>query len=103
MDAPDRTGRVGEPGRGAFMLIQLRLDGGRVAQARYQTYGCGVSIACGSALTELVTGRPVADCLALTPDDVAAALDGLPPGKTQGPALALAALRDALKPEAGDG
>ncbi len=96
MEAPDRVGRAGTLGQGPFMTLYLKLDGETVAEARYRTVGCGVSIACGSALTELVVGRTVAGCLALTPGDVASALDGVPPDKAHGPALAIAALRDAL-------
>jgi hypothetical protein len=45
----------------------------------------------------MVWGRPVAECLAITADDVIAALEGVPPNKLHGPALAVQALREALK------
>ena len=96
MEAPDRVGQAGTLGQGPFMTLYLRLDGDRVAEARYRTFGCGVSIASGSALTELVTGHTVEECLALTPENVAAALDGVPPDKAHGPVLAITALRAAL-------
>jgi nitrogen fixation NifU-like protein len=100
---PDRVGRAGSPGRGPFLILYLRLDGGRVAEARFQTYGCGATIASGSALTELITGRDVGECLALTTDGLIEALDGVPPTKLHGPALAIAALRDALGPGSAGG
>lgn len=96
MEAPDCVGQAGTLGQGPFMVLALRLDGDRVAEARYRTVGCGVSIASGSALTELIVGRSTAECVALTPEDIIAALDGVPPDKLHGPALAIAALRDAL-------
>jgi nitrogen fixation NifU-like protein len=93
---PDAVGHAGTPGRGAFMILYLRLAEGIVAEARFQTVGCGVSIASGSVLTELILGRPIADCLALEATDLIAALEGVPSNKLHGPALALGALRDAL-------
>jgi nitrogen fixation NifU-like protein len=98
MDNPDAVGHAGTPGRGAFMILYLRLAEGVIAGARFQTFGCGVSIASGSVLTELIRGRLIAECLALTATDVIAALDGVPPDKIHGPALAIGALRDALLP-----
>jgi NifU-like protein involved in Fe-S cluster formation len=47
-------------------------------------------------LTELVQGRGVDDCLAITPDQLAEALGGVPPDKQHCPLLAVAALQDAL-------
>jgi hypothetical protein len=79
MEHPDRTGRAGTPGQGTFLIVHLRLDGPTVAAARFQTFGCGASIAAGSMLTEMVARRTVAQCLALTADDLADALGGFPP------------------------
>jgi hypothetical protein len=50
----------------------------------------------GASRTLPGKGRPIAECLALTAADVIAALDGVPPDKRHGPALAIGALRDAL-------
>jgi nitrogen fixation NifU-like protein len=96
MENPDLTGHSGTPGRGAFLVLFLKLDGDRIAAARYHTYGCGPTIASGSMLTELIVGRTVAECRELTVDDLIAALDGVPPDKLHCPALAITALRDAL-------
>ena len=42
------------------------MDGNRVVAAKFQTVGCGATIACGSILTELIAGRTVAECGELT-------------------------------------
>jgi NifU-like protein involved in Fe-S cluster formation len=81
MDHPDLTGIAGTPGNGPFMVLSLRLQDGRIAAAKFQTYGCGPTIASGSMLTEMI---------------LILALDGVPPDKLHGPELAIAALRDAL-------
>jgi NifU-like protein involved in Fe-S cluster formation len=99
LDVPDRVGRGGTPGQGPFLILQLRLDGDVVAAARFQTHGCGASIAAGSMLTEMIVGRTLDDCRALTAEQLSTALGGFPPDKRHCPILAVAALRDAL----GDG
>lgn len=89
-------GHVGTPGRGPYFIVALRLEGAIILEARFQTYGCGATIAAGSMLTEMVRMRPVAECFAIRAEDVIAALEGVPPNKLHGPALAIAALKDAL-------
>lgn len=96
LESPDRVGRAGAPGQGPYMELQLKIEGDKVAAARFRTHGCGASIAAGSMLTEMVTGRTVSDCLRLTPEELAEALGGFPPDKQHCPVLAVAALRDAL-------
>ncbi len=95
-DDPDLTGHAGTPGRGPFMVLFLKLERDGIVGAKYQTYGCGPTIASGSMLTEMIIGRTIAECRDLTVEDLIAALDGVPPDKLHCPALAIAALRDAL-------
>src|SRR5271154_7303306 len=78
MAGADRIGLIGIPGSGPFMLFYLRLDGGRVADAMFQTYGCGTTIAAGSMLTELVKNRSIEDCQGITEEQLVQALDGVP-------------------------
>ena len=97
MDNPDLVGLAGIPGQGPFVVLHLRLDDASIIESRFQTHGCGVSIACGSMLTELITQRTISECLQLTPEQLSEALDGIPATKLHCPALAIAALKDALK------
>ena len=97
LESPDVTGHAGTPGRGPFLILYLRIDGDRVIAAKFQTYGCGPTIACGSMLTELMIGRSLEDCSQLTTETLIASLDDVPAEKLHSPALAIAALRDAIK------
>lgn len=78
----------------------LRVSDGRVIEARFQTYGCGPTIAASSAATELAAGRRLGDLLELSGSQVAAAVGGLPDERRHAAdvvAMALrAAARDAL-------
>lgn len=97
LEHPDRVGLVGRPGEGAFFLLHLRLDAGRIAEVRFQTYGCGTTIAAGSMLSELILGRTLDECRLLTADILILELDGVPPDKMHCPALAIAALQVAVE------
>jgi NifU-like protein involved in Fe-S cluster formation len=75
MEQPDLTGRAGTPGRGAFMLLFLRVEKSRIVAARCHTVECGPTIACGSMLSELVLGNSIAECDDLTAEDLTTMLD----------------------------
>lgn len=96
MDRPDLTGVAGTLGQGAFLVLYLRVEDGTVTDAKFQTYGCGPTIASGSMLTELILGQPLDDCRNLTAERLMEALDGVPPDKLHCPVLAVAALHDAI-------
>jgi nitrogen fixation NifU-like protein len=97
MESPDSIGLVGTPGNGPFLVLCVRVNDGVIKEAKYQTYGCGATIACGSMLTQMIVGRSIDECLKLTQDQLIKALDGIPPDKLHSPALAMGALQAALK------
>ena len=91
------VGRAGMPGEGPYMWIHVKMDGDRVADIGFETYGCPGMVACGSWLTEWAKGRTVEQVLAITPDDLARVLGGVPLGKEHWPRLAVEALRAAVR------
>jgi NifU-like protein involved in Fe-S cluster formation len=97
MDSPDRVGIAGTPGQGPFMVLCLRVRDNVVVEAKYQTHGCGATIAAGSLLTELVLDRTIEDCRSVTAEQLTEALGGVPPDKLHCPFLAVTALQNALQ------
>jgi len=89
-------GRVGNPVCGDIMEMYLRVEDDRIADIRFQTFGCGSAVATSSMTTELVKGMTLDEALAVTRKDVAEALDGLPPIKMHCSNLAADALHDAI-------
>ena len=81
---------------GDRLRLSLRVRGGRVEAARFLAYGCPPTLACGSALTELIEGLTLAEAARLTRDDITRALGGLPARKAHAAALAVEVLRAAL-------
>ena len=92
----DLVGEAGNPVCGDRMRLYLKVEDGRVAEARFQTFGCSVAIAASSMLTEIVTGRPVSELADLRNSDIVDALGGLPPAKVTCSVLAEEALKSAL-------
>jgi nitrogen fixation NifU-like protein len=102
MAAPDLVGQGSLDGYFPFVTLYLRITGQRVADGTFEAEGCGVTIACGSMLTELVHGRSLAECRQLTAHALAEALDGIPPGKEYCAEVAIRALQDAIKRSAAE-
>ena len=89
-------GEARNPVCGDRLRLSLRLNEDRIAAVGFLAYGCAPTLACGSALTELLKGKTVGDALRLTRKDVVDAVGGLPSGKQHAAALAIETLRSAL-------
>lgn len=92
----DAEAVVSNPACGDVMHLSLRVEDGRIVEARFKTMGCPAAIAAGSVTTEMLVGRSM-DALTLTRAEVSAALGGLPPQKAHTGVLAEDAVRAALK------
>jgi len=97
MRDPDGAGEAENPVCGDLAKFFLRVTEGKVAEARFQTYGCGPSIAASSLATELIRGLTIEDLEALTSDAVETALGGLPPDRRHSADLVVDALRAAAQ------
>ncbi len=82
---------------GDTIRVWLRVAGDRVVDARFETDSCAATTACTSVVTELVTGKTVAEAHAIGRQEVLDALGGLPEGNLQCAEHAVAALGAALK------
>jgi len=93
----DATGEGEYEGCGDLARVFLRVRDGRVAEARFQAYGCGPTIAAASVASELVVLRPVDDVLHLKPEEVERALDGLPDDRRHAAEVVAAAVQAAAR------
>src|SRR5262249_54305156 len=75
----------------------LRGLDGRVSEARFQTYGCGPTIAASSAATELAQGQRLEDLARLSDADIETALGGLPDERRHAASVVAMALRNAAR------
>lgn len=83
------------------MRLQVRLEEGRIREAAFDATGCGAAVAAGSAGTELLVGREVAEARGLTAFDLDRALGGVPPQKRHALLMFLECLAGALGPRTG--
>lgn len=93
----DAVAEVQNPACGDILRLTLKVSDGRIVSARFKAKGCVAAMGCGSALTEMVTGRTVREAQALKREEVAAAVGGLPQASTHAAQLAVDALSTALK------
>lgn len=92
----DGVGTVGNPKCGDIMKIFIKVADDRIVDIKFQTFGCGAAIATSSMATELVKGKTIEEALQLTNQQVAEALDGLPPVKMHCSLLAEEGLKAAI-------
>jgi nitrogen fixation protein NifU and related proteins len=97
MRSPDGVGQGEYAGCGDLARFFLRVRGGRAMELRFQTYGCGPTIAAASVASELMTGRSVDDLLHVKPEEIERALDGLPEDRKHAAEVAAGALRAAAR------
>lgn len=93
----DGVGEVGNPLCGDMMTIYLKIEDDRIADIKFQTFGCGSAIAVSSMLTEIAQGKTLAEAKNITNKDVAKALEGLPKNKLHCSNLGADALQMAIK------
>lgn len=98
-ELPDATASAecSNPVCGDRLRLSLRVRAGRIEAARFLAYGCAPTLACGSALTELIEGMTLDEAARLTRQQIVQTLGGLPARKGHAAALAIETLRAALE------
>ena len=97
LEGADAVAEETNPVCGDRLRLSLRLRGGRIERARFLAYGCPPTLACGSALAQMLEGLTPGEAARLTRAEITEALGGLPPRKQHAAALALETLRSALE------
>ena len=95
LEGADAVAEVSNPVCGDILKLSVKLRDGRVAAARFKCRGCVASMACGSALTELLQGLDPDGMKALSAAAVEEAVGGLPAAGKHAAALAVDACRAA--------
>ena len=89
------TGLVGAPACGDVMKMQIKVDGDKVVDAKFKTFGCCAAIASSSFATEWVKGKTIDEASTLKNTVIANELK-LPPVKLHCSMLAEDAIKAAL-------
>ena len=89
------TGVVGAPECGDVMKLQIEVDGDRIVDAKFKTFGCGSAIASSSLATEWVKGKTLDEAMTIRNTDIVHELS-LPPVKIHCSVLAEDAIKAAV-------
>ncbi|MDP6538089.1 MAG: Fe-S cluster assembly scaffold IscU [Planctomycetota bacterium] len=89
------TGVVGAPECGDVMKLQIEVDGDRIVDAKFKTFGCGSAIASSSLATEWIKGKTVDEALSINNTEIVEELS-LPPVKIHCSVLAEDAIKSAI-------
>jgi nitrogen fixation NifU-like protein len=93
----DASARIENPACGDVLELTLKVADGRIAEIRFKAKGCVAAMACGSAVTELVSGRTVAEAGKFTREELVRAVGGLPAASTHASHLAIDTLAAVLR------
>jgi len=93
----DASAELTNPACGDRLRLTLRIRDGRITAARFLAYGCPPTLACGSALTEMLEGIATGEAARITRQQLTKFLDGLPARKSHAAALAIETLHEALR------
>jgi len=81
---------------GDTVQIQIRVENDSIVESGFITDGCGASVACGSMLTEMITGKTTEEALAITGNNLLCSLGGLPEENVHCTLLAVDTLHAAI-------
>ena len=94
---PAVTVEVMNPACGDILRLSVLFKNELANQVRFKTRGCTASIAAGSALTELMSGKSRQELAAISPAEVEAAVGGLAAESKHAAVLAVDGVRAILK------
>ena len=96
MNHSDGYGRVTGP-CGDTMEISLSVKDSKIVKCTYDTDGCGATVSCGSIITEIATGKPIAQAKRIDQTTILAYCRGLPKASEHCALLAAETLQEALQ------
>lgn len=93
----DGVGDSGTEECSDYLVIYIKVNQDKVIEdIKYQLRGCAAAIATSSALTEMAMGKHIGEALAITEEEIADYLGGLPEEKMHCSIMGVEALKNAM-------
>ncbi|KYK38301.1 MAG: iron-sulfur cluster assembly scaffold protein [Theionarchaea archaeon] len=99
IENPDGKSTEGSPACGDMVSVYIKVDDEtkKIADIKFESYGCASNIATGSIITELAKGKTIEEAKTISWKQASEALGGLPPVKAHCSVLAVEGLRAAIR------
>jgi len=94
---PDGIGTVGNASCGDIMQMFIKVNGDKITEATFKTFGCGAAIATSSILTERIKGATLDEAMKISEETSKEVLSQLPKEKVPCFTLAMDALKLAIE------
>ena len=94
---PDGIGTVGNASCGDIMQMFIKVNGDKIIEAKFKTFGCGAAIATSSILTERIKGATLDEAMKISEETSKEVLSQLPKEKVPCFTLATDALKLAIE------
>ena len=102
LDGADAVAEIENPVCGDVVRLALTVKNAQIVEVRFKAKGCVPSMACASALTELIRGKDLTEVRALKREAIIAAVGEVPQASIHAVQLALDTLSAALRQVAAD-
>lgn len=96
LENPTVVAQDGDPHCGDMFKLFLKIEGGRIVDAKFLSFGCAANIATGDMTVDLIKGKTVDEADRLQITEISGALGGLPLIKMHCATLAYKTLKKAL-------
>ncbi len=81
IENPDGVGYFGDPSYGIDLELYIKVKDNTITDARFRAFGCATTIATVSMVSEMLEGKSIEQALDISDNEIAEALDGLPPSR----------------------
>ncbi|MFC2038231.1 iron-sulfur cluster assembly scaffold protein [Chloroflexota bacterium] len=78
---PDGVGYLSDSSYGIDLELYIKVKDNIITGARFKAFGCATTIAAVSMVSEMLEGRSIEQALDISGEEIAEALDGLPPSR----------------------
>ena len=97
LENADAVGNYQSPVCGDMLTVYLKIKNNKILDAKFETFGCMVSVAISSVVTEWAKNKTLAEAEKITKKDIKEAIGEVPPVKEHCLEMSIQALKNAIQ------